>query len=280
MIPTVGHHVLIELFGCDAAIADDVEAVMAALRAAAAAMRTPVLGAVSHRFAPHGVSGVVLISESHISCHSWPEAGYVAVDVYTCGSVHPRSAVSALCEALSARRWIVQDVIRGLAACPPGARMGREMLLAERAALGRPLPLSSLEAARVLQIEWLLRIDVGELSMEEPFARIAHRASEILGAPLARAGERVWEPHTRATGWQRRGAALGVLQIQAAPQGGWLQCSPELPDAPPEGSSASLVVSHPACEGQVWLIRADRLWFRLLPRGDSPIEALWADLRA
>ncbi len=113
-ISTVGHHVLVELHDCERATTDDVGAVREALIAAALAMGATPLAEAFHRFSPQGVSGVVLIAESHLSCHTWPEAGYVAVDIYTCGEIHPRAAVEHLAAAFRARTHLVQDVVRGL----------------------------------------------------------------------------------------------------------------------------------------------------------------------
>lgn len=110
---TRAHHALIELFDCDVGAIDDPERVLAALRLGAEALSTPVLGACHHRFAPHGVSAVLLVAESHLSCHTWPEAGYCAVDVYTCGRVVPDAAVEPIARALGARRRSVMDVVRG-----------------------------------------------------------------------------------------------------------------------------------------------------------------------
>jgi S-adenosylmethionine decarboxylase proenzyme len=113
-ITTVGHHVLVELYDCERATTDDPTVVRDALLGAAHAMGATPLAEAFHRFSPQGVSGVVLIAESHLSCHTWPEAGYVAVDIYTCGKIHPRAAVEHLTASFRARTHMVQDVVRGL----------------------------------------------------------------------------------------------------------------------------------------------------------------------
>lgn len=113
-ISTVGHHVLVELYGCERAATDDPAVVREALLGAARAMNATPLAEAFHRFSPQGVSGVVLIAESHLSCHTWPEAGYVAVDIYTCGEIHSRAAVEHLTAAFRARTHLVKDVVRGL----------------------------------------------------------------------------------------------------------------------------------------------------------------------
>jgi S-adenosylmethionine decarboxylase proenzyme len=86
-----GRHLLIELHDCDHAALAASAAVERAMLAAATRARATVLGHHFHQFAPHGVSGVVIIAESHISIHTWPEHAYAAVDIFTCGPSTPRA---------------------------------------------------------------------------------------------------------------------------------------------------------------------------------------------
>jgi S-adenosylmethionine decarboxylase len=106
-------HLLIELYGVDHATLDNVEALKAALLAAAAAARTTVLAVASHKFEPQGASVVVLVAESHLSIHTWPEVGYAAVDIFTCGAALPRDGVAPLVAALKPTRHEVSTVARG-----------------------------------------------------------------------------------------------------------------------------------------------------------------------
>jgi S-adenosylmethionine decarboxylase len=74
-----------------------------------------VLGDSFHRFSPQGVSGVVIIAESHLSIHTWPEHGYAAVDVFTCGtSVRPEKAAEVLIEKLGSRHHSQVEIPRGV----------------------------------------------------------------------------------------------------------------------------------------------------------------------
>ena len=114
-----GHHVLLELFGCRTATCDDPDVVRSGLHAAVRALETDVLGEVYHRFSPRGVSAVVLIGSSHLSCHTWPELGYAALDIYTCGDVHPDAAVRQLIATFGASTWVLRDVLRGQIEAPP-----------------------------------------------------------------------------------------------------------------------------------------------------------------
>ena len=93
---------------------DDVKRVETLLKRAASAAGATIVQSVFHRFAPQGVSGVVVIEESHISVHTWPEMGYAAVDFYTCGDCEPERAHEILVEGLGPRHAEVMFVERGL----------------------------------------------------------------------------------------------------------------------------------------------------------------------
>ena len=89
-------------------------AIEALLRAAAdAAGATPVAGHF-HPFGPGlGVTGVLLLKESHISIHTWPEHGFAAVDVFMCGAARPDKAVEAISAALAAGSVALREIARG-----------------------------------------------------------------------------------------------------------------------------------------------------------------------
>ena len=81
----LGHQLLLDLAGIDADRLDDLPRLRDALVGAARAAGATVVEQRFHRFAPHGVSGVVILAESHLAIHTWPELGTAAVDVFTCG---------------------------------------------------------------------------------------------------------------------------------------------------------------------------------------------------
>lgn len=113
-VETVGTHLLVELHGCCAEQLNNRGELQELIVKAAQVAGATVLGQVFHPFSPHGMSGVVLISESHLSIHTWPEYGYVAVDFYTCGQTcDPLAAAGFLKEALGASRMDVLPVKRG-----------------------------------------------------------------------------------------------------------------------------------------------------------------------
>lgn len=106
-------HILAEFLSCSADLLDDLEAIEGLMREAAVAAGATVVGAAFHRFAPQGVSGVVVVEESHLSIHTWPERGYAAVDFFTCGDCRPEEARRVLARALGAKRVETMRVERG-----------------------------------------------------------------------------------------------------------------------------------------------------------------------
>jgi S-adenosylmethionine decarboxylase len=110
---TVGKHSILELYDCDASKLDDEALLRSALRNAALRAGATLLQLISHRFQPHGVTGLALLAESHISIHTWPESGYAAVDVFTCGDhTMPESACRVLVEEFAARRHLLRSFRR------------------------------------------------------------------------------------------------------------------------------------------------------------------------
>lgn len=111
----LGRHVLAELFGCEIDLLNDVDAIRKAMVAAAKSAGAEVVGEFFHQFSPHGVSGVVVISESHLAVHTWPEHCYVAADVFTCGAaVDPWIACKDLVRAFGATNVTATEVRRGI----------------------------------------------------------------------------------------------------------------------------------------------------------------------
>ncbi len=111
---TIGRHLIAEFYGCASHILNDVETIRAHMLKAADEIGATVVGDTFHKFSPQGVSGSVVIAESHLSIHTWPENGYVSMDIYTCGGLDPREGFSHLAIALRAESYRVQEIIRGL----------------------------------------------------------------------------------------------------------------------------------------------------------------------
>lgn len=116
----LGRHLLLELYEADPHLLDDPAAIEAAMLGAAAAAGATVREANFHAFAPQGVSGVVIIEESHLTIHTWPEWGYAAIDLFTCGpATDPQAAAHYLQQALRAQRSQYMVVARGRGLRPP-----------------------------------------------------------------------------------------------------------------------------------------------------------------
>ena len=81
----LGRHILAEFFECDPNVLNNPALVEKYMLEAALECGATIVNKCFHLFAPHGVSGVVIISESHLAIHTWPEFGYAAVDLFTCG---------------------------------------------------------------------------------------------------------------------------------------------------------------------------------------------------
>jgi S-adenosylmethionine decarboxylase len=110
-----GTHLLVDLWG--ARNLCDPEKIDAALREAAAAAKASVLHAHFHQFGPDGgVSGVIVLAESHISIHTWPERDFAAIDIFMCGSCDPYKSLPVLKEAFQPASIHLGEQRRGLIA--------------------------------------------------------------------------------------------------------------------------------------------------------------------
>jgi S-adenosylmethionine decarboxylase len=111
----LGRHLLLELFDCDLDAINNVETVKGAMIEAAKRAQATIVDVVFHEFNPFGVSGVVVIAESHLSIHTWPEYRYAAVDIFSCGDIlQPETAANYLVEQFGAERTSVVEMQRGL----------------------------------------------------------------------------------------------------------------------------------------------------------------------
>ena len=111
----LGRHIVCELSGCDPAALSDVNGIHAMMIAAAKASRATVMESAFHRFEPQGVSGTVILAESHLSIHTWPEKGYAAMDFYTCGDhTDPWLACELATQALDAKSVLSSEFKRGI----------------------------------------------------------------------------------------------------------------------------------------------------------------------
>lgn len=111
----LGKHLLVELHGCNPESLKRAEVVKDILVCAANACKATIVDTSFHEFNPFGVSGVVVIAESHISIHTWPEYRYAAVDIFTCGDVlRPEVAVDYIAARFRCKKPSVVEMRRGI----------------------------------------------------------------------------------------------------------------------------------------------------------------------
>ncbi len=116
----LARHLLLELKGCRHDRLNDLDFIRDALRDAALAAGATIIKDSFYQFAPYGISGVVIIAESHLSIHTWPEFDYAAVDIFTCGmSTNPEKAAGLMVQRLESKDAQLREVKRGLMAEVP-----------------------------------------------------------------------------------------------------------------------------------------------------------------
>lgn len=112
----VGTHYIVDLMGCNKEKLKFVSPVEELFLKAARDCKATIITHAFHQFEPIGVSGVILIAESHMSIHTWPQQGYAAVGIFTCGEVmKPEVAVEVLREGFEADSVLVNNIQRGIA---------------------------------------------------------------------------------------------------------------------------------------------------------------------
>lgn len=112
-LPTVGNHLLVDYWKCDLELLNDEQSLRNLLMQAAEGAGANVLSVHSHSFPGEGVTAVAILSESHLSIHTWPKLGYVSADFYTCGTSDPRDAHKILEAGIGAGKARVKNVVRG-----------------------------------------------------------------------------------------------------------------------------------------------------------------------
>lgn len=113
MSTALGNHILVEFMNCDPHIMNDVAAIERDMVGAAQKAGATVINSTFHHFSPYGVSGVVVIQESHLAIHTWPEYGYAAVDLFTCGEMDAWISFDFLKECFGAKSYSALEMKRG-----------------------------------------------------------------------------------------------------------------------------------------------------------------------
>ena len=113
-MPPLGRQVLADLYACDRGVLADAAAIEGHMLEAARRAGARVVATEFHRFSPHGVSGVVVIAESHLAIHTWPEHGFAALDLFTCGeSLRVEPCFDYLVDALGCQHHTRTAISRG-----------------------------------------------------------------------------------------------------------------------------------------------------------------------
>lgn len=111
----LGTHLLVELRDCNPTILHSLEEVRDALVSAAKEAKATIVDISFHEFNPFGISGMVVIAESHLSIHTWPEYGYAAVDIFTCGDlIKPEVAAAYLIDRFESKSPSFVEIKRGI----------------------------------------------------------------------------------------------------------------------------------------------------------------------
>ncbi len=111
---SLGQQIVAEFYECDTEVLNNPVRIEEIMCDAALAAGATIVSKVFHTFSPHGVSGAVIIAESHLAIHTWPEYGYAAVDLFTCGdTVVPEAAYRHLKEGLGSCRASTMEMKRG-----------------------------------------------------------------------------------------------------------------------------------------------------------------------
>jgi spermidine synthase len=113
MNKALGNHILIEFMNCDPAILNDVATIEKNMVDAASKAGATVINSTFHHFSPYGVSGVVVIQESHLAIHTWPEWGYSAVDLFTCGEIDAWISFDYLKNSFGSDSYSAIEIKRG-----------------------------------------------------------------------------------------------------------------------------------------------------------------------
>tara|TARA_Y100001968_G_scaffold251839_1_gene237129 strand:+ start:19796 stop:20254 length:459 start_codon:yes stop_codon:yes gene_type:complete len=111
--PIIGKHCILELYECDKNKLNDEAFIRTTITTATKVSDATLLNLITHPFVPQGVTGLALLAESHISIHTWPELGYAAVDVFTCGSnTLPELACELFVKEFSAEKYSLKNLKR------------------------------------------------------------------------------------------------------------------------------------------------------------------------
>ena len=109
----IGDHFIAEFHGCDTSILNDTEKISTIMNAAVEISGATMIQPFFHRFSPHGISGIIVVAESHFAIHTWPEHAYAAVDIFSCGTFGYMEALRCISSSLKSGSYSVHRLKRG-----------------------------------------------------------------------------------------------------------------------------------------------------------------------
>ncbi len=110
-----GRHCILEIYECDQAKLNDEAFVRTTITSSVKMAGATLINLITHSFKPQGVTGLALLAESHISIHTWPEIGYAAIDVFTCGNhTMPESACEFFSKEFAAKKCSLKSIVRDI----------------------------------------------------------------------------------------------------------------------------------------------------------------------
>lgn len=108
----MGKHLILEVYDVNFELLNDIERLKSVMVDGINRAKMTILNVFSHSFTPQGVTIVIALSESHVSCHTWPEEGAIAIDVYTCGEKNPKIIVIEILKYLNSEKYKLRELYR------------------------------------------------------------------------------------------------------------------------------------------------------------------------
>jgi S-adenosylmethionine decarboxylase len=108
----MGKHLLLEVYGVQFNLLNDATSLQKVIERGIERAKMTILNIFSHCFLPQGCTIVIALAESHVSCHTWPEEGCIAIDVYTCGEGNPKLVALEMLKYLDSDNYSLREVDR------------------------------------------------------------------------------------------------------------------------------------------------------------------------
>ncbi len=110
----LGRHLLAEFYQCSRETLNDENKISSIMTMAVEVSKATIIRPFFHKFSPQGVSGIIVIAESHLAIHTWPEHGYAAVDLFSCGDFDFTGALKYIRDNLNAEKYSILSIKRGV----------------------------------------------------------------------------------------------------------------------------------------------------------------------